>query len=347
MFLGSISYGGNPLVHESFENTTGSYVSGLVGSTFSSSKPFAGAFHLLGETNQFKITVQVPTYGNATNGFILSCYIDPKSEAKELFVTLGHHKQSVHIENNVFGYRQVLMQLPYDGKVLPELNLTVTGGGKHFLMDDLEVTPFGSTLPVRPEPTQVIANVNGISRDMISSLSLNSKKIDLFHGIAADGYSLLHDVYTLDAAAEELILQIEPSLTDVTYALGVWVDSNLNGVYEESERNSSVQVSGKSTIVLPTSLFLGEAVPVRVRLLDKRVSTNMTAQSGNTWGQTLELLVVKTTDQSHERCACATPDYYLDLSGKKLSSLDGVSPGIYIRKCGNTSEKIWVSGTSE
>ncbi len=343
LVFGCVAFGNRTLVHESFENTTGSYISALVGSSYSSNRPFAGAFHLLGETNQFSMTLQIPSNGSATSGFLLSCFIDPKSESKELLITFGDHKQSVRLENDVIGYRQVLVQLPYDGQVLPDLHLTVTGGGKHFLIDDLEIKAFGSPLPVRPEPTQIIANVNGVSEDMIGSLSLNGHSLDLFHGVSADGYSFMHDAYAHESNDEALLLQVEPSLTDVTYALGVWVDSNLNGIYEESERISTAQVTGRSTVVLPTTLFNGAAVPVRVRLLDKRVTNSMTALSGNTWGQTLDLLIVEAADLSKERCSCASPDHYLDLSGKKISTLDGVPAGIYFKACGTCLEKVIVT----
>ncbi|MFN5149705.1 MAG: hypothetical protein ACK5EK_11940, partial [Flavobacteriia bacterium] len=59
------------------------------------------------------------------------------------------------------------------------------------------------------------------------------------------------------------------------------------------------------------------------------------------WGETIDILF-RTDQPVSEVCRCAQPDYYMDLSGRKLLTLEGVPSGMYFKVSAQCTEKTLI-----
>jgi hypothetical protein len=335
-------FAGSELVQVSFEDQSTPYITSLEGAQQSYLNPYSGSHHLEADIDQFKMVMQLPFSDANSAGFVFSCYVDPKGTEKELSIQYGGKTYHAKIEENVIGYRQVIISIPANGAVIPEILLTITGSGKKVLIDDILVNTSGFNVPDKPQSTQIISNYKVNGSDMIASLTVNGEEISTGLGISADGYSLVNREVTIPNGEEMFSLRMQPADQTSSYGCGVWADENGNGVFEEQEMLYLSKVSGSAELMFPAILFKDRTIPLRIRLLDERSFGTMSPYSGNAWGQTLDLLIRSANENSTD-CSCSTPDYYMDLSGKKISSLDEVPFGIYFKACGSCFEKIIVT----
>jgi hypothetical protein len=346
LFLFSLSglslFAGSELVQVSFEEQSTPYITSLEGAHHSSLKPYSGSFHLEADIDQFKMAMQLPYTAANSSGYVFSCYVDPKGTEKELSILFGGKTYHAKIEENVIGYRQVIIPIPANGAVIPEILLTITGSGKKVLIDDILVNTSGFNVPDKPQSTQIISNYKVTGSDMIASLKVNGEEINTGLGISADGYSLINKVVTIPNGEELFSLSLHPSDHTTTYGYGVWADENGDGVFGAQETVLLSKVTGSAEIVLPAILFKDRTIPLRIRLLDERAFVAMSPYNGSAWGQTIDLLILSANDTATD-CSCSSPDYFMDLCGKKMNSLDEVPFGIYFKACGSCFEKIIVT----
>jgi hypothetical protein len=333
---------GTEPVQISFEDQSSSYISTLEGAQQSTLKPYTGSFHLEADVDQFKMKMLLPFTTVNNPGYVFSCYVDPQGTEKELSIQYGGKTYHAKIEENVIGYRQVIIPISANGAVIPEILMTITGSGKKVLIDDILVNNYGFSLPDKPQSTQIISNYKVSGSDMIASLNVNGEEISTGLGISADGYSLVNREVTIPNGEEMFSLRMQPLNQTSSYVYGVWADENGNGVFEAQEMLYLSKVSGSCEITFPAILFKDRTIPLRIRLLDERSFGTISPYSGNAWGQTIDLLI-RSANENFTDCSCSTPDYYMDLSGKKMTSLDEVPFGIYFKACGTCFEKIIVT----
>jgi hypothetical protein len=312
----------------------------LSGAEVSVEKPYSGQQHVWATRTVFAAELDF-THDQSASKVLISCYVDPRGKATVLHFSNGSETRQLYVDHTLIGYRQVAVVLPTSG-LSSTFTITASGSNGQFLLDELKAESFGAALCERPQSTQILANYNGVQHDMIRSISLNGKELLAGEAFAADGYSLIAGKHTA-AADDILLLDVQPEDADALYGYGVWIDTDRNGVFAPEERVALSSAQGALSLPLVTAGLHEGNYAVRVRMLDQRSNDLSDAYAGNTWGQSIDLFLQVSKDAGSAPCRCTQPDYFLDLSGKKLMSLDNVPAGMYIKVSENCTEKTLVA----
>lgn len=340
MFSVSTPVASANVVYEDFEGETLSVISNLKGTELSSLKPYSGQQHLIVTTSLFNAQLGLVSMKGETD-VLISCFVDPRGNPTTLHFTNGELSRSVILDHSLVGYRQIAVILPSNG-LSSNFTITASGNSGQFLLDEMKCENIDGILCERPQPTQMLSNYNGLGYDMVRSLSLGGKELLSGKNYVADGYTVCSDKIT---STNEAILFLDAQPEDVKsiYGYAVWIDGDRNGVFSMEERVALSFEKGNISLPIVLEGMNNGTYALRIRMLDPRSNDLSDAYSGDTWGQSLDLFIELDRDQRMVACRCEQPDYYMDLSGKKLNSLEGVSAGMYIKVNKNCSEKTIVA----
>ena len=303
-------------------------------------KPLSGNKHLSVERSSFSLTVPVSLYSNAYSKVLVSCFVDPRGKETSLEFVSGSYSTTVKINEQVFGYRQVVAELPIHNFTNSVIQIRSSEGAGTFNMDDLQITGLQAVPCGRPEPTQIIANYNGETKDMIKSFELDGNKIVNTDIVSADGYFLISETKTLTHTS--FSIELNPEDENFPYAYTVWADTDRNGIFSAEERVHYTNAQGSVQIPMNLNQLEDGNLAVRIRMLDPRSNDMSDAYSGNTWGQTIDLFVGLENKSEATPCRCIDPEYYMDLSGKILTDLVDVPTGMYFKVSKECTEKTMV-----
>jgi hypothetical protein len=338
--LASYLRAGQFLVHEDFESASSTHIKKLKGVSFSTIKPFNGASHLVAQSHQFEMNILLAHHDLNTRGYLLSCFIDPKGKLNELSVSVANNTYTAQIDPSVVGYRQVVIYIPNHAEVIAEFVLKTQSDNCTFLMDDLKISDCNGTLPVRPQPTQMLSNYKANDKDVFKVIGVNGHDLMGVHSFVADGYVFLSNDATELQQGQNLVLNLELENTKTTYQYGVWVDSNRDGQFSDDEQQLILNASGDVDVTIPFDNQEVGDYAVRVRILNYRATAKMNPYSGDTWGQTIDFMLRVVNVDADKICQCSSAYFFLDMGGKELQSLEDAPPGIYFKVCDSCVEKI-------
>lgn len=337
----ALSLHASVVVYESFEDAANMVFQAVKHAQLSTTHPLSGKQHLLAQRQSFSAAIPFQLSNTNFSKIIITCHVDPRGKETILEFSTGSSSVSVFVDPKTFGYRQVIAELPlsfFSDKTVYVRSLGETGS---FLLDDLRVVGAFAPLCERPEPTQVLANLNGESRDFIRSLKIDGELIQGSDVVSADGYVLISDAKRVNNPV--FVLGFQPEDETFKYAYAIWADTDRNGVFSVDERIALSFADGAIQVPVELNEVTNGTLALRIRMLDPRSNDMNDAYSGNTWGQSIDLFVELNEEPSTARCRCELPDYYMDLSGKKLNSLEGVPAGMYLKVNQNCTEKIIVA----
>lgn len=310
------------------------------GALWSKENPFKGEMHLLGQPNSFKYSTYVNSPSDRSGFLLITCYIDPRGEELDVHFSLNEHSVSEHISSELIGYRQIAVKLPYMDQGL--LVVTTNGKGKAFMLDEMNHSELNVVLPDRPNATQVLSNYKKASSDGFVSLALNNADIIENVKPSCDGYRLIEiqsENFSSGTVAE---FTLTSPVEGKNYILLAWSDRNGDGHFTQDEQIVREKLQGDYTLQFrPDGVQLQGGGVLRFRLLDGSNSLDTDAISGNMWGETIDVLF-KTDLQGTNSCRCSEPDYFMDLSGRKLLTLDGVPNGMYLKVSEHCTEKTLI-----
>ena len=333
------------LFSNDFENgSTNNFISNY--STISNSgKSFSGNSHLQITTQHSSFTVfsTAQTFVlNKGKNYIVSCYADTRGlEAKFNFSCAGI-KCEASVNPGQIGYQLVYAVLKVDQNLFGNFDLEITcAGDKKILLDDISIVECSSQIPERPLPTQSMANGHGYSYDVVEKIELNGVSLESNNRTTVDGYRIWTDLNTELMPGIPYEFDVNTSSSNFTYDLVAWIDLNGNGLFDANEslnvtRNSTE--NAKLQLTLPAD-FNANSCVVRLRYLQENENQMVTPNSGNHWGETVDLLLGVKNQAQELNCVCTDP-YYMDINGKRLISLNAAPSGMYIYVCGDCSEKI-------
>jgi hypothetical protein len=326
-------------VSDGFENPQQLSFESYAGGGISSNRPFSGNFHFSAERNAFKATV--PVSGQYTGKLLITCFIDPRGKETTLHFNVGSSSVSVTVDPKVIGYRQVIAELPYQITGASECMLTASGENGSFMLDDLQLSSLDAVLCQRPQPTQIVSNLNGYKEDMIAQVQVNGTPLHIGNVVTGDGYRFLNGNSITENGT--FVLGITPEDSEAEYSYAVWIDKDMNGLFTSEELIDQDHSKGEVSLTVFTDDLSEGHYPLRIRMLDAGSNEVRDAYSGNTWGQTIDLLLDTRLRASVERCRCENPDYYMDMSGKRMERIENAPAGMYVKVNASCSEKIIVA----
>lgn len=328
-------------VSDNFENNDKLLFQSYSYAQLSSVQPLSGKQHLLAQRQHFSATIPLAELNSGLSKIIVSCHVDPRGKETVLEFSSGNSTVAVHVDHRMAGYRQVIAELSPGSTSDRTVHVKSHGEAGTFILDDLHVSLSSAQLCARPEATQILANLNGESKDLIASFKIDGKTIIGSEVVSADGYLLMSEVQRVDNTV--LAFGFQPEDEGFDYAYAIWADLDRNGAFSTDERVALTFAEGATQVPLELSELNNGSLALRIRMLDPRSHDMKDAYSGNTWGQSIDLFLELNKDPNVVPCRCEQPDYYLDLSGKKLNSLEGVPAGMYIKVNENCTEKTIVA----
>jgi len=340
--LTCVSYSLNAsfVLFDNFENENNYVFLEMRNGVLSSHKPMSGSRHLSVERNAFSLTVPVSLFSNSYSKVLVSCFLDPRGKETSLEFVSGSYTTTVEINEQIFGYRQVVAELPIQNFTNSAIQIRSTEGVGTFNLDDLQITGLQAVPCGRPEPTQIIANYKGETKDLIKSMQMEGNKIENTDVVAADGYFMICEAKTL--VHTSFSIDLIPEDENFTYAYAVWADTDRDGFFSTEERIHYSTDQGPVHIPMDLNQIEDGKLAVRIRMLDPRSNDMNDAYSGNTWGQTIDLFVGLENKSEATPCRCSDPEYYMDLSGKILTDLVDVPTGMYFKVSKECTEKTMV-----
>jgi hypothetical protein len=312
----------------------------LEGAVWSSDRPVSGSLHLKAQPSTFEYATFIQAPEIRTGSLLVTCFVDPRGSELALHFALNGQTITENIDPSLVGYRQVVVNLPFQEQGL--LSVSSSGNGTVFLLDELYSSELHVVLPVRPEATQVLSNYKITALDGFSGLTVNDSDLFGSRAHSCDGYTLIdpRDL-TIDSDGSTAVTVTAPQ-TGKDHLLLVWNDANGDGAFTQEEQLVREKIQGAYTFRFqPEGVQQQGGGILRMRLLDPANSAEISALSGNTWGETIDILF-RTDQPVSEVCRCAQPDYYMDLSGRKLLTLEGVPSGMYFKVSAQCTEKTLI-----
>ncbi len=330
---------------ENFDQNSTPQLNLFNSTSFCNNKPFSGNSHLqiVTQSNTFKVCSSLQTLTvNKGKNYIVSCYADTRGlEAKFNFSCAGI-KCEASVNPGQIGYQLVYAVLKVDQNLFGNFDLEINcSGNKKIFLDDISIVECTSVVPGRPLPTQSMANGYGLSYDVIEKIELDGVSLESNNRTTVDGYRIWTDLNTELMPGIPYELDVNTSSSNFTYDLVAWIDLNGNGLFDINEslnvtRNSTE--NAKIQLILPLD-FNASSCVVRLRYLQENENQIVTPNSGNHWGETVDLLLGVKIQSQELNCVCSDP-YYMDINGRRVASLNAAPSGMYIYVCGDCSEKI-------
>jgi hypothetical protein len=294
------------------------------------------------QNNSIKVLSSVQTLSlNAGKNYLISCYVDTRGvDAQLKFSCAGY---SVQANANPFqiGYQLVVASLKVDHHVFGEFNLDISSSvTKNILLDDISIVEIQSEIPVRPLATQPMANALGLTYDILEQIEMDGVSIESNKRTTVDGYRLLPSINAALNPGISYEINIKTPKSDFDCQLLAWIDLNGNGVFDNNESLNVTKISvEKSSVQLTIPAdFNANTCIVRLRYLQANGDQLSTAISGNQWGETVDLVLGMTNQTIASNCVCTDP-YYVDMTGKRLLSLQQAPSGMYLYICGDCTTK--------
>ena len=198
----------------------------------------------------------------------------------------------------------------------------------------------GIALPLRPEPTFPVVNANKYESDALDRIELFGHELVTLGMSLFDGYQMNFEEDIKLRAGGSYNLDVLSGSGSREHILVCYMDLNNDGdwsdpyeeqaVYNEVRENESSRVK----LNLPNDMATGHYV-LRLRYLYEAQDAD--PLSGAFWGSTYYVVVTVVNDRS--KISCTGPCNYFDMSGRMVRDLNSAPVGIYIRRCGQISEK--------
>lgn len=324
----------NPLTHVNLYNAT----------SISTNRPFSGNSHLqiTTQNNSTKVLSSVQTLSlNAGKNYLISCYVDTRGVDAQLTFSCAGYSVLANAKPLQMGYQLVVASLKVDQHAFGEFNLEISSSvSKNILMDDVSIVEIQSEIPVRPFATQPMANALGLTYDILEQIELDGVSIESNNRTTVDGYRLLPSINAALNPGISYELNIKTPESDFDCQLLAWIDLNGNGEFDANESLNVTKISAQKSSVqlaIPAD-FNANTCLVRLRYLQANGDQQSTAISGNQWGETVDLVLGMKNHEQAPNCVCTDP-YYMDMNGKKLSSLQQAPSGMYLYVCGDCTTK--------
>jgi hypothetical protein len=312
--------------------------------SISTNRPFSGNSHLqiTTQNNSTKVLSSVQTLSlNAGKNYLISCYVDTRGVDAQLTFSCAGYSVLANANPFQIGYQLVVASLKVDQHAFGEFNLEISSSvSKNILMDDVSIVEIQSEIPVRPFATQPMANALGLTYDILEQIELDGVSIESNNRTTVDGYRLLPSINAALNPGISYELNIKTPNSDFDCQLLAWIDLNGNGVFDANESLNVTKTSAQKSsvqLVIPAD-FNANACIVRLRYLQANGDQLSTAISGNQWGETVDLVLGMNNQTIASNCVCTDP-YYVDITGKRLLSLQQAPSGMYLYICGDCTTK--------
>ena len=333
------------LFSNDFENGSTSNIISNYSTISNSGKSFSGNSHLQVTTQNSSFTVfsTAQTFVlNKGKNYIVSCYADTRGlEAKFNFSFAGIQCEA-SVNPGQIGYQLVYAVLKVDHNLFGNFDLEIEcAENRKILLDDISIVECSSEIPQRPLPTQSMANGHGYAYDVFEKIELDGVSLESNNRTTVDGYRIWSDLNTELMPGIPYELDVNTSSSNFSYELVAWIDLNGNGFFDTNESLNVTRTSAekaKIQLILPSD-FNANTCSVRLRYLQENENQMVTPNSGNHWGETVDLLLNVTIQSQEPNCWCTDP-YYMDLNGKIVNSLNDAPSGMYIYVCGDCTKKI-------
>lgn len=313
--------------------------------SFCSNKPFSGNSHLqiVTQSNTLKVFSSLQTLIlNKGKNYLISFYVDARGVGAKFTFSCGGINTTLVADSLVMGYQLVSASFSVDQHVFGKIDLEIQSfGSKKILLDDFSIVECTSVVPERPLPTQSMANGHGYAYDVFEKIELDGVSLESNNRTTVDGYRIWTDLNTELMPGIPYELDVNTSSSNFSYELVAWIDLNGNGFFDTNESLNVTRTSAekaKIQLILPSD-FNANTCSVRLRYLQENENQLVTPNSGNHWGETVDLLLNVTIQSQEPNCWCTDP-YYMDLNGKIVNSLNDAPSGMYIYVCGDCTKKI-------
>jgi hypothetical protein len=213
------------------------------------------------------------------------------------------------------------------------------------LLDDIVLMEDVAVLPPRPEITFPLVNANYQETDALIGIKINGQELRPLNAPMVDGYQLDFESDLKFRAGGSYGIDLMSGSGKGSHALMCYIDLNHDGDWLDPYENQALLQNVRENEPKTFNLNLPKETQTGHYILRIRYIYNVSEADpllGAAWGNTNDILFTVLNDamQSDAKSEDCT---YFDLSGRKISNPNYVASGIYIRKCGNYSEKIWIS----
>jgi hypothetical protein len=271
---------------------------------------------------------------------------DSKGEINTSSVSVSSSLNGVHAE-----YRQFLIEYIPDKDYWAYLTFHFDNSDffcetSTILLDDILLID-NIDLPSRPEPTFPVVNANRSESDALDRIELFGHELVTLGMPLFDGYQMNFEEDIKLRAGGSYNLDVLSGSGNGKHILICYMDLNNDGdwsdPYEEQAVYNAVRENESSRVKLnlPNDMATGHYV-LRLRYLYEAQDPD--PLSGAFWGSTYDVVVTVVNDRS--KISATGPCNYFDMSGREVRDLNIAPAGIYISRCGEISEKIWVSNFS-
>lgn len=246
-------------------------------------------------------------------------------------------------------YKQIIIEfIPLKDEV-SYLNFKIDNSEKYcstsfLVLDEVVLLEDQLALAERPQSTFPIVNCNTYKQDALLNLMMDGQMLRKSHQPTIDGYSCHFEEDLIVIAGSKINLEFTTEDGSGEHDFAVFIDLNKDGdwndPFETQGRMGGLENDQKyfSLLEFPDTLQSGSYI-LRFRYLFDSFSID--AVNGNTWGNTMDYLVtVLNTAEIARSESVSKPCEFFDLSGKKIDSSNSVTPGIYIKRCGEVIEKV-------